>query len=220
MIGAMNLRMAVLATSPHHPCVRKRTRRKASTGQEVVHVTDHRVALLTQYGPGRDQELFVIGTVGLMATETILAYRSMFENERSALLGMAAITGLVDGCRFQEDVIGTAVRVVAIDAAHFAFRQRHVRPPAELGPLILMTLETCLVDGLLRKQPSCRQLRHGIVTVAASYVLALVNGIQPVNPLAAIVTLQALSVLLGYGIHTGVRKPNDGCGIEGVFHVE
>ena len=98
------------------------------------------VALLTQVRPCPNEQLVVVRTMRLMTVETTFADGRVFPEERPPLFGVAGVADFVDGVRVQERASRRAVRVVAVDARHFAFGQRHVRTPAELGALLLVTL--------------------------------------------------------------------------------
>ena len=102
------------------------------------------VALLTQVRTRPDEELVVVGPVRLMTVQAALAHRRVFPEERSPLFGVTGVADLVDGIGIQQRPGRRAVRVVAVDAGHFAFGQRHVRAPAELGALLLVALVTGL----------------------------------------------------------------------------
>src|SRR4029453_10332740 len=102
------------------------------------------VALLTQVRTRPDKELVMVGTVRLMTVQTALANRRVFPDKRPSLFGVTRVANFVDGIRVQESTGRRAVRVVAVDAGHLAFGQRHVRTPAKLGALLLVTLETGL----------------------------------------------------------------------------
>src|SRR5262245_16926380 len=98
------------------------------------------VALLTQVRTRPDEQLVMVGTMRLMTVETTFADRRVFPEERSPLFGVTGVANFVDGIRVQERAGGRAVRVVAVDAGHLAFGQRHVRTPTELGTLLLVAL--------------------------------------------------------------------------------
>ena len=82
----------------------------------------------------------MVGTMRLMAVETTFADRRMFPKEGPPLFGVTRVANLVHRIEVQERAGRRAVRIMAIDAGHLAFGQRHVRTPAELGALLLVTL--------------------------------------------------------------------------------
>jgi hypothetical protein len=102
------------------------------------------VALLTQVRTRPDEQLVMVGTMRLMTVETTLANRRVFPEERSPLFGVTRVANLVHGIEVQKSAGRLAVRAVAVDAGHLSFGQRHVRTPAKLGALLLVTLETGL----------------------------------------------------------------------------
>jgi hypothetical protein len=59
------------------------------------------VALLAQPGLPGNQQIFVIGAMRRMAVGAILAYRRVFPQQRAAFLGMAVISGFIDGIAHQ-----------------------------------------------------------------------------------------------------------------------
>ena len=111
----------------------------------------------------------------VMAVEATLAHGSVFEQKRPALLGMAAVTHIVDAVGLQQRCGGRAVRVVAIDATDLAFEQRHVGALVELRTLHLVAGKAGLADGFTRRQAVRGKIRHRIVAVAAAQIVILVN---------------------------------------------
>src|SRR6188474_2626430 len=160
------------------------------------------VALLTQVRTRPDQQLVVVGTMRLMTVETTLADGRVFPEERSPLFGVTRVTDLVHGIEVQQGAGRRAVRVVAVDARHFSFRQRHMRSPAKLGALLLVTLVTGLGDALPGQQTAGRQLLHGIVAIGAGEITLRVRRSRPVQPVATLVAVQTLTIL-----HVHRRSP-------------
>ena len=72
------------------------------------------------------QQVLIHRAVRIMAVQAVLAHRRMFEQERSALLGMARVAIVVDRIRPQQRLGGAAVRIMTIRAGDLAFAQRHV----------------------------------------------------------------------------------------------
>src|SRR5688572_11695625 len=189
MIAAMDLRVAVLARARDHawtlssPLQRPGSRlpvpveRAAMTDRQVV-------ALLTKIGTRSHEQLVMVGTMRLVTGDATLANGCVFPQERSPLLGVAGVANVVDGIGVQQGSGRRAVRVVAVDAGHLAFGQRHVRTPAELGTLLLVTLEAGLGDVLPRQQTVGRLLLHGIVAVGAAEVGFFVGRSWPVQAIA------------------------------------
>src|SRR5687767_5410478 len=149
MIAAMDLRVAVLAGARDHAWTLSPPQQR--TGSRLPFPIEraampHRqvVALLTKVGTRPYQQLVMVGTMRLVTVDTTLADGRVFPEERPPLFGVAGVADVVDGIGVQQGTGGRAVRVVTVDAGHLAFGQRHVRTPAELGPLLFVTLEAGL----------------------------------------------------------------------------
>lgn len=145
MIAAMDLRVAVLTGAPDDARTlsssQQRTGSRLSVSVErAVMAYRQVVALLTQIRTRPDEELVVVGAMRLMTIETAFPDRRVFPKERSPLFGVARVANVVDGVRVQQSAGRRAVRVMAVDARDLSFGQRHVRTPAELGALLLVTL--------------------------------------------------------------------------------
>src|SRR5262249_48708193 len=79
------------------------------------------------------EHALVVGTVRIVTGDAALADRRVLPQIRSALVGVAARTRLVDRrAGLQEPDVLTAVRVVARRAGHGAFTHRHVIEPVLL----------------------------------------------------------------------------------------
>lgn len=156
------------------------------------------VALLTQVRTRPDEQLVMVGTMRLMTVETTFANRRVFPEERAPLFGVTRVTNLVHGIEIQKSAGRRAVRVVAVDAGHLAFGQRHVRTLAKLGALLLVTLETGLRDALPGLETAGRQLLHGIVAIGAGKIAFRVRRSGPVQAIATLVAVQALTILRGH----------------------
>jgi hypothetical protein len=141
----MDLRVAVLTGTPDDARTlsssQQRTGSRLSVSVECAVMAYRQVvALLTQIGTRPDEELVVVGTMRLMTVETTLADGRVFPEERSPLFGVTRVANLVHGIEVQKSAGRLAVRAVAVDAGHLSFGQRHVRTPAKLGALLLVTL--------------------------------------------------------------------------------
>ena len=156
------------------------------------------VALLTQVRTRPNEQLVMVGTMRLMTVETTFANRRVFPEERSPLFGVTRVANLVHGIEVQKRAGRRAVRVVAVDAGHLAFGQRHVRTLAKLGALLLVTLETGLRDALPGLETGGRQLLHGIVAIGAGKITLRVRRSGPVQAIATLVAVQALTILHGH----------------------
>src|SRR5262245_23473138 len=153
------------------------------------------VALLTQVRARSDEQLVMVGTVRLMTVETTLADGRVFPEERSPLFGVTRVANFIDGIRVQKRAGRRAVRVVAVDAGHLAFGQRHVRTPAELGALLLVALVAGLGNALPGQETAGRQLLHGVVAIGAGKIAFRVCRSRPVQAIPTLVAVQALTIL-------------------------
>lgn len=87
------------------------------------------------------------------------------------------------------------MRCVAVDTRYFAFQQRHVGTLAKVIELLTVAACARLANPIHSQQSAWRELRHGIVTIAARDIVGLVCRTRPISMLNAIMTLRALSVL-------------------------
>jgi len=101
------------------------------------------------------------------------------------------------------------VRIVAIVAAHLAFRKRHVRAAIELQANIFMALGAGIVDRCLGHQPFHRELRHHVMAVAAGQIVALMNRARPMIARTACVARQTSLRLRFYGGPGILREADD-----------
>ena len=115
MIGTMNLHVTIRALLTQHPLVRS-VRRNARPAINATGVEIGEVTLLTQVRLARNQQVFVIGTVGIVAVGAILLDRGVFPQERPALFGVAVIALFIDRVANQVRRPGAAMGVVAIAA--------------------------------------------------------------------------------------------------------
>ena len=108
------------------------------------------------------------------------------------------------------------MRVVAIDTGHFSLGQRHVRISLELRALGLVTRKTGLVDRRVGQETCRGKPGHRIVAIAAGEIAALVGRAEPVNPLTAAVTSQALIILIPDRRGTAFGKSYDRLFVDGI----
>src|SRR5450759_4027573 len=87
------------------------------------------------------EKVFVHRAMRIVAVQAVLAHRRVFEQERSALLGMALVAIVVDRIRPQQPFGEGSVRIMTIRAHHFAFTQRHMGRTGHLRAPILVALE-------------------------------------------------------------------------------
>lgn len=92
-----------------------------------------RMAFLAHLRPASFEHAPVRRAMSAMAVETALTHRIMFPDEWPPKLGMAGVTGFIDRTGGQVTCHGTAVRVVAIHAAHGPFQDRMARGSVEFG---------------------------------------------------------------------------------------
>jgi len=200
MIAAVDLRVAVLA-GPSDDALTGRApelgRARGLTGVvERARMADRwAVALLTKLGPGTGQQLVVVRAMGVMAVHAVFPHRRVFPEHGAALLGMTGVAHDVHAIRLEQWPGRAAMGVMAIDAGHLAFRQRHVGALPELGALLLVAGLAGFVDGALGQQAAGRNLFHRIVAVGAAQFVGGVHGTGPVQPVAALVAGQALTIL-------------------------
>ena len=71
-------------------------------------------------------QVLIDRAVRVVTVQAIFPNRRMFEQERSALLGVTFVASVIDGGFFPQAFGGRAVRLMAICAGHLAFAQRHV----------------------------------------------------------------------------------------------
>ena len=133
-----------------------------------------------------------------MAIAAIVRGRRMLPQERPALLGVAAVTGLVDGVLDQQLRRGRSMRVVAIRAGHLAVGDRMGRQVMRLGTLRLVAgkADFALGDS---GQRLVLWLMH-FVAGSTGHVTGSVSATRPMTTLPALVAVQA-----GAGLHFGRR---------------
>ena len=125
-----------------------------------------------------------------MADGAVFGSRLVFPQERTALVGMTGVAGLVDGIANQIALAGGAMRVVATRAAHLAFAQRMTEGLGQTGALILVAGQADVgLSGLVED----RILRHmRRMATHARDVLHLVLAALPMHQLLAVVAGLAL----------------------------
>src|SRR6185437_15084941 len=99
IVGAVDVGVAGEAGAADQPLVRRRPGCEPRCRQHIVGMSCHGVALLAQH-----------------------RHRRVFEQERSALLGVAGVAGLVDRVGLDQVRCQGAVRVVAIRTGHLSLR--------------------------------------------------------------------------------------------------
>ena len=158
MIAAVNLRVAILAGASGQTLTGSAAGQLPCSGgligaEEPPGVAYRQVvALLAKVRSRCDQQLVVIGAVHGVAVGAILSHWSVLPKERPALFGVAGVANHVGAFRFQQRPGGAAMRIVAINARHFAFRQRHVGTLVKFGALLLVATRAGVVDVVLGQQ--------------------------------------------------------------------
>ena len=84
---------------------------QGGSGSHVVRMAQSRMALLAQERNRRDQQGLLVRPVRCVAVEAALAHGSVFEKERTALLRVTLVAGLVDGIRLQQRAGDRAMRL-------------------------------------------------------------------------------------------------------------
>src|SRR5262249_2538407 len=109
----------------------------------------------------------------------------------AALLRMAFVAVVVDSGLFEQRLPVTAVRIVAVAARHLAFAQRHVRRGPDLGPLVLVTLETRGPPGGLGPLMLRGHICHDRVAIRAGKPARFMRAAAPQDAIALFMTAQA-----------------------------
>jgi len=171
----MDLRMTILTTAAHQPWIRTAPRCETPTGQQLIHMSERRVALLAEHGSGRNQQFFMVGTVWAVTIQAIIAHRGMFEKKRPAFLGMTLITSLVHRVGLEQGAGGAAMGIMTVRARDLPLQQGHMGSASELRSLILMTHEAGLIDSVPRQQSGGGEIRHRIMAIRTADIETLVN---------------------------------------------
>ena len=201
MIAAVYLHMTILAGAARQTLTgrtaRQLTRCRRLIGAEKLPGMSGRqvMTLLAKVRTCCHQKLVVIGAMHGMAVGAILAHRCVLPQKRPALFGMAGVANDIGTFRLQQWLGGAAMRIVAVDARHPAFRQWHVRSLVEFGALLRMAARTGIVDATLGQQTADRIFFHGVVAVRATELAVRVNGTRPMQLAAAFMARHALTVL-------------------------
>ena len=120
----MNLGMAVRARATEHSLAGFETGKCRVTVPHRAHVTGAVVAVLAKVRHVLDQQLAVLTSVRIMASETIFLDGRMFPDKRTALVGVALIAKLVDVIGLEITVAQGSMRIMTIGAGHFPFYDR------------------------------------------------------------------------------------------------
>ena len=156
------------------------------------------------------QQLRLTRAVWIMAVGAVLHCRGMFPQERTPMLCMTVVAGLVDRGLNQHGWIRRSMRVMAVGASDLAFSERHVGRAIYLGTAHLVTAETDLGLGRFPELRIVGQRRHETAradepVLANSHVdlvasrtrqpARLVRASLPEQPNALVVALEALTIL-------------------------
>ena len=150
----------------------------------------------------------MVRPVRIVALRAVLADRRVFEEERTALLGVALVAELVDRVRAQHLGLGAVVGVVAARAAHLPLAYRVVRGLHHLGPLGLVARGAGLGVQLRLQLGADRLVLVDAVALGAGHVAARVHAGQVVGLAGLLVALQARGVeLVGGELLQGRHGP-------------
>ena len=142
------------------------------------------------------QHLFVIGAVRPVTVRAAVADGEMLPQERPALVRMALVASVVDGCFLQQRLRGeAAVRIVAIGARHLAFTLRHMRGTPIMRLPVFMTLEAGSRLGLEFHGVLQRHPLHHRMTVGAGYPARFMRAAVPIGAVTVLVAAQADGVV-------------------------
>lgn len=205
----MYLGVTILATPAHQPWIRATSRGETAARQQFIHMPERRVTLLAEHGSGRDQQFFMVGSMGTVTVQAIITHRGMFKKKRPPLLGMALITRLVHRVGLEQGASGAAMGIMTIRTGDLSLQQGHMGSAPELRSLVRMTHKAGLIDFVPCQQPRGGEIRHGIMAIRTADIEPLVNGTRPVDPVAPLMALQALPVLNPDSMARLVGKPED-----------
>lgn len=99
------------------------------------------MAVLAQVRHAFFSQLVCLCSVRCMAIEAVLFDRRVWLDKRSTFIGMAGVTELVDGLRFDHRLGHGTVGVVAIGALDLAFDNRVMRELVGFGTHVLVAFE-------------------------------------------------------------------------------
>ena len=117
-------------------------------GEKLSGVPILRVTLLAKNGSRSRQQAFEIRSVRTVTIHAIFPHGSVFEQERSALFCVAAVTKLVHAVGFQQRLRGRAMRIVTVGAIQLAFEQGHMGALVEFRALDFVAGKAGLIHGL------------------------------------------------------------------------
>src|SRR5450759_1824823 len=159
------------------------------------------VTLLAQPRRARLQQRCVARAVRRVADGAIVSDGRVVPEERTPLLRMTGVAGLVDRILDEHGRAGRTVRVVAVGTRHLrrarqaGHRQRMGRDPMGLGALLLVAGEADVSLGRLAQHFLLG--RVDVVTIVAGHALALMLTAGPVRTEAKLVTGKTFGVALG-----------------------
>ena len=136
----MDLRVADETSAPHDALVGMAAGAERLSRLQVVRVTLSHMTLLAEERYRRHQQRRLIRAVRRMTVQAVLAHWCVLEQERTALLRMALIAGLVYRVRFEQGRGERTVRIVATGALHLLLAQRMVRGLHQCLPDLLVAL--------------------------------------------------------------------------------
>jgi energy-converting hydrogenase Eha subunit C len=174
----------------------------AAPGESLRRVHGRRMARslmagLAQKRRAQFQQCRLRRTVRIVTIGAILGHRLVLPQERTAILGMTAGTGLRGGVLDQLCRSAGAVRGMAGRACHFPFQQRMMRGLREIGMLGLVAGGAYL--------DLCGRLFHGVfrivhrVTTCAGDIARRVGARCPIVSRVRLMACQAFGILDGAG---------------------
>ena len=194
-VAAMDIGVTVQATTRHRPQLRCTGGTSGGQRCDLTGVTGMAVAFLAEERGPRLEQVEDRRAMAAMADGAVFRHRLVVMHERSALLHVALVAGLVDAGLFQ--LLGVvAVDVVAVRTPHFAFQHRMMGRAIELGTLLLVATEAQLGLGC----PRAHAVVGGVnlVAVGASDAAVGVGAAVPVHAVTAFVTVYADGVAISH----------------------
>ena len=152
-----------------------------------------RVAALAKQRGTLGQHTRVTRSMRLVAQPTVFADGRVLPEERSALLRVTLLAGIVDvfACQLSRDRV--AVHAVASDTVHLALHDRMGERFARLGALYLVAVEADI--GLSRRLQDGIPGNVAFMTIGTGDLVARVSAAVPAEAYVALVTIQAHAIL-------------------------
>ena len=198
--------MAIDTSTPEG--VRAGARDRGQTGDPAP-MAGRLVTLLTQKRRTHLQHGGVDGSMRVVADGAVLGDRLVRAQERTALVHMAGVAGVVDAVADHQVRADRAVGVMAVRAGHLALGNGVVRGAADLGALRLVAVEAHF--GLSALIAYRIMTRVHLMARRATNLARGVDATRPVNSRFALVTTEANRALLGHRVlGTGPERHRGG----------